>query len=305
MLALTPDDMPQTSSPSSLPLSGDGGADCEAELVVCGEGSDRVELGGILELTPDDMSQSSSSSSSPSLLLLLKGLEDDAGGGGELVVCDKGSDMLDEMVLTGGEAEATVWEQGVWDGTEVGAEAEERSGLGDESPPGVAIARFSPVNEEEGWLEVGVTLIGMPEFDIGAAMLIGVPEFDIGAATLEGDGFEFDIEAEVDFRAEDGDTAGLPGTQPGTMSLGVAFSGPLVTATQPGRWSNTRPSPMPSSAGIGFFAAHDCIVESSSKRFSFLNTGQSSITPERLVHVSTARESTLLSQPFMKSPCNP
>lgn len=58
-----------------------------------------------------------------------------------------------------------------------------------------------------------------------------------------------------------------------------------------------------SATGLG--AAHEFITASETKRFSFSNTGQSSITPELLVHVCTARESTSLSHPSKKSPCSP
>ena len=197
--------------------------------------------------------------------------------------------------MTGGEVEATAHgqEQEAGGGTEVRVDAEDRPVLGDEKCPVFAIA-FSAVNGEEGGLEVGVTLDCVFEFEIGVEL----------ESMLDG-GFEFDIEAEVDFRPDGGETDAFPETQPGTRSLGEAGSGPSVTATQPGRYFNIAPSPAPASECIGFFAVHDCIIELSSKRPSLLNTGQSSIIPELLVHISTARASTFRSQPFIKSPCNP
>ena len=56
-----------------------------------------------------------------------------------------------------------------------------------------------------------------------------------------------DWEAEEEEGAEDEAAAGTalpfppPTTQPGTRSKGVAFAGPLVTATQPGKFFNKLP----------------------------------------------------------------
>ena len=91
-----------------------------------------------------------------------------------------------------------------------------------------------------------------------------------------------------------------PGMQPGTRSVSEAGPGPSVTATQPGRWGM---GPMTfSDTGLG--ATHEFITSFGTKRFSFWNTGQSWIIPEPFVHVCTARESTSLSHPSKKSPCN-
>ena len=100
---------------------------------------------------------------------------------------------------------------------------------------------------------------------------------------------------------ETGTGFAAPGTQPGT-SLPVAGAGPSVTATQPGRLGMR---PRTFSEGIGLGAEHEFVLVSGRRRFSFLNTGQSSMTPEAAVHVCIARESTLLSHPSMKSPCSP
>jgi hypothetical protein len=54
-----------------------------------------------------------------------------------------------------------------------------------------------------------------------------------------------------------------------------------------------------------FVAEHPFISASEAMRPSFSNTGQSSRVPGELMQVDTARESTLLSQPFMNSPYIP
>ena len=70
-----------------------------------------------------------------------------------------------------------------------------------------------------------------------------VPVALLAGALLELAG---DWEAEED-GAEDEVTTGTalpfppPTTQPGTRSKGVAFAGPLVTATQPGKFFNKLP----------------------------------------------------------------
>jgi hypothetical protein len=96
----------------------------------------------------------------------------------------------------------------------------------------------------------------------------------------------------------------LPGTHPGTRFPRWAAAGPSVTATQPGRFCNRVPGPI-TSWGNGFVAEHALASSPEMMRPSFANTGQASIWPVRDVHVATARESTLLSQPFMKSACSP
>jgi hypothetical protein len=95
-----------------------------------------------------------------------------------------------------------------------------------------------------------------------------------------------------------------PGTHPGTRSWGVAGAGPSVTAMQPGRLGNRVPGPT-TSWGIGFGAEHPSISAFEAMRPSFSNTGHASSEPLSVVHVEMARESTLLSQPFMKSACSP
>ena len=96
----------------------------------------------------------------------------------------------------------------------------------------------------------------------------------------------------------------LAGTHPGTRSAGVAGAGPSVTATQPGRLGKSFPGPT-TSWGIGFGAEHASISAFEAMRPSFMNTGHASSVPLPTVHVEMARESTLLSQPFMKSACSP
>jgi hypothetical protein len=96
----------------------------------------------------------------------------------------------------------------------------------------------------------------------------------------------------------------LPGTHPGTRSPRLAAAGPSVTATQPGRFCNRIPGPI-TSWGNGFVAEHALASSPEMMRPSFAKTGQASMSPLSDVHVETARESTLLSQPFMKSACSP
>lgn len=114
-------------------------------------------------------------------------------------------------------------------------------------------------------------------------------------------GLEVDTALELELWLETCTGFGAPGTQPGTMSAAVADAGPSVTATQPGRWGL---GPTKFSEGTGLCAAHEFITSSGTKRFSFANTGQSSITPELFVHVCTARSSTSRFHPFMKSACS-
>lgn len=123
------------------------------------------------------------------------------------------------------------------------------------------------------------------------------------AGELEGGG----IELELVFCGGVDTGTGFPDpdTQPGTRSAAVAGAGPLVTATQPGRLGKRAFVGATSSLGNGFGAAHEFMSASETKRPSFWNTGQSSITPEFAVHVVTARESTSLSHPSAKSPCSP
>ena len=95
---------------------------------------------------------------------------------------------------------------------------------------------------------------------------------------------EASIELELEFCGEldTGDGFPEPVTQFGSRSAAVAGAGPLVTATQPGRYGM---GPMTFSEGFGLGAAHEFITASETKRFSFANTGQFSITPEPSVHV--------------------
>jgi hypothetical protein len=72
----------------------------------------------------------------------------------------------------------------------------------------------------------------------------------------------------------------------GSRSADVAGAGPSVIATQPGRYGM---GPMTSSLGSGLGAEQEFISSSELKRFSFWNTGQSWITPESAVQLSTAR----------------
>ena len=98
------------------------------------------------------------------------------------------------------------------------------------------------------------------------------------ARELEAGGIELELEEFIPLAAR----------QFGSRSLGVAGAGPGVIATQPGRYGMGLLSPT-SSPGIGLGAAHEFISSSELKRPSFSNTGQSSITPDSAVQLSTAR----------------
>ena len=146
------------------------------------------------------------------------------------------------------------------------------------------------VELEEG---IGLELLGtvsLPE----AGVLLG--------RGLAGE-LEAGIELELVFCGGLDTDPGFPeaATQFGSRSA-VASAGPSLIATQPGRYGM---GPWTFSEGIGLGAEHEFITASGTKRFSFANTGQSSITPESFVHVSMARESTSLFHPSMKSPCSP
>jgi len=115
---------------------------------------------------------------------------------------------------------------------------------------------------------------------------------------------EAGIELELEFcgRFDTGTGFPEPDKQPGSRSADEASAGPSVTATHPGRYGM---GPWTFSEGFGLGAAHEFITASGTKRFSFANTGQFSITPEPSVQVCIARESTSLFHPSMKSPCSP
>jgi hypothetical protein len=147
---------------------------------------------------------------------------------------------------------------------------------------------FEGVEREAGIEFEGVELEAGIEFE-GVELEAGI-EF-------EGVELEAGIELVLWLETCAGFTA--PGTQPGATAP-VAGPGPSVTATQPGRYGM---GPRTFSA-TGLGAVHEFITSFETKRFSFANTGQSWITPEPSVHVCTARESTLLSHPSMKSPCS-
>ena len=180
-----------------------------------------------------------------------------------------------------------------------------------------------PVPEAEGtgddWFAAS-TPVGE---SLDGALLDGTP-FDgtpLGGAPLDGtlfDGTPFDGTplggAPLDDTPLEAGGAGfvlpftLPTVHPGAVTPSTAGAGPSVIGTQPGKYSNMTPV-LTSSEGMGFGAAQLLFSSSEKKRFSplilSLNTWQSSMTPDRLVQVATARESTLLSQPSMKSPCSP
>ena len=141
----------------------------------------------------------------------------------------------------------------------------------------------SPEADEEfgralamGVLEVGTELeLPGTESSLKVGVVLGVRL----VAELEAG-----IELELEFCGELDTGAGFPEpvTQFGSRSAAVAGAGPLVTATQPGRYGM---GPMTFSEGFGLGAAHEFITASETKRFSFSNTGQFSITPELSVHV--------------------
>jgi hypothetical protein len=152
----------------------------------------------------------------------------------------------------------------------------------------------------------GGGLVGELEAGIELELLGTEPSPAAGEVLGDGlaGGLEAGIELELVFCGELDAGAGFPepDTQPGSRLAAVAGAGPLVTATQPGRYCM---GPWTSSEGLGLGAAHAFISSSETKRFSFANTGQFSITPEPSVQVSIARPSTSLFHPFMKSPCSP
>lgn len=162
----------------------------------------------------------------------------------------------------------------------------------------VVVEELGPPFEECGGLDKGVDvepLGGVPSPEAGVRVGGGL------ARELEGGG----IELELVFCGETSTGFPVPELQPGTRSAGVAAAGPLVTATQPGRYGRRPFGGATSSSGNGFGAEHEFMSASERKRPSFWNTEQSSITPELAVHVFTARESTSLSHPSAKSPCSP
>jgi hypothetical protein len=141
----------------------------------------------------------------------------------------------------------------------------------------------------------GTPLDGTP---LGGAPLDGAP---LGGAPLDGTLLEAGGAAfALPFAP--------PTVHPGTVTPSTAGAGPSVIGTQPGKCSHMAPGST-SSEGMGFGAAQLLFSSSVKKRSAplilSLNTWQSSISPDILVQFATARESTLLSQPSMKSPCNP